>query len=331
MDKTELKYAALHITYFCENKCPYCYIGNVARDKHPPIEKVKKVIERLASNDIKEVLLVGGDPCSYPYIREVVELIKKLGFKVYILSNTLEFGKDLDFFISNIDDFQATILGSTENAHDEEAGRKGVYSKLIKNIKLLNEKGKKITVAISVHKQNYDKIFEIIKNLIENEKIKIKELIIQRVIPCGRAANTLSFSVTKEQVPAIFEQLNKIKQVYNLKIDFEDTFPLCIVPERLRYLQEKPCEWGFRKGSVNFNGDIARCGADGRFQLGNLFKIEKLQQFWKENPTLVDFRSKKWLPDKCKECIMLEKCRCGCSLSRVTNKDHECDVLCSFR
>ena len=328
--ETKLKYVAFHLTYVCENKCPYCYIGDEGRTKHPPLEQVKKDIEKLAENNVKEILLVGGNPCSYPYLKEVVELIKNLNLKCYILSNTLEFKQDLNFFLEKIDDFQTTILGATPEEHDNEAGRRGAYETLIKNLKLLNRKNKKLTITLSLHKQNYDKVFTIVRNLIENEKVKIKELILQRIIPCGRAANTLRFSVTKDQVPTIFEQLDKIKNIYNLKIDFEDPFPLCVIPEQCRYLQDKPCEWGFIKGSVNFNGDFARCGADVRFLLGNIFEIDNLKKFWKENPILVDFRSRKWLPERCQKCELLEKCGGGCSLSRITNKDHECDVLCPF-
>ncbi|MDI6603422.1 MAG: radical SAM protein [Patescibacteria group bacterium] len=326
----QLKYVAFHLTYVCENRCPYCYIRDEEREKHPPLEKVKGVIEKLAKSKIKEILRVGGNPCTYPYLKEVAKLIKKLNLKLFILSNTLEFGQNLVFFLDNIDDFQATVLGSTEEEHDNEAGRRGAYDVLIKNIKFLNENGKKVTIAISLHKQNYNKIFEIIKNLIENEKIKIRELVVQRVIPCGRAANTLKFSVAKEQIPIIFEQLHKIKEKYDLKIDFEDIFPLCIIPEKYRYLQTKACEWGFIKGSINFNGYMARCGADRRFLLGNIFKIKNLQEFWKKNPTLVDFRNRRWLPKECQECEFLEKCGGGCSLSRITDKDHECDILCPF-
>ena len=328
--ETKLKYVAFHLTYVCENKCPYCYIGDEGREKHPPFEKVKKIIEKLAKDGVEKILLVGGNPCTYPDLKEVVKLIKKLNLRVFVLSNTLEFGKKLDFFLNNIDDFQATILGATPGDHDNEAKREDAYALLIRNLKLLNKTGKEVTIAISLHKQNYNTIYEIVKNLVENEKVKIKKLVIQRIIPCGRAANTTRFSVTKEQVPIFFKQIHQIKQDYNLNIDFEDPFPLCIIPEKYRYLQKKPCEWGFIKGSVNFNGDLARCGADARFSLGNIFEIDNIQQFWKKSPILIDFRSRRWLPRECQKCELLKKCSGGCSLSRITDKDHECDILCPF-
>lgn len=325
-----LKYVALHLTYVCGNKCPYCYVGDGEREKHPPFNGVKKVIRKLGESGIEKILLVGGDPCVYPHLRKTVEFIKELNFECCILSNTLEFGENLNFFLNNIDDFQTTILGSSSEEHDGEARNKGAYDTLIKNLTVLTQKGKEITVAISLHKLNFDKVFEIVRNLIDRERIRVKELVIQRVIPSGRAVNTLSFSLDKEQVATTFKQLDKIKNNYDVSIDFEDPFPLCIVPKNYRYLQKKSCEWGFSKGSVNFNGGLSRCGADSRFSLGNILEIDNLQLFWEDNQVLVDFRGRKWLPGKCQKCELLERCGGGCSLSRITNNDHECDALCHF-
>lgn len=325
----KLKSVAFHLTYYCENKCPYCYIGDQNRQTHPPLEKIKKVIEKLTEGEVEKIFLVGGNPCSYPNLKEVIKLMKKLRLKVYILSNTLDFSKDLDFFINNINGFEATILGSTSQEHDFEAKRKGAYQILINNIKQLNKKGKSVKICLSVHKYNFDKIFKIVKNLIENEKLNIRKLGIQRIIPRGRVENSLEFSLNKEQLNLIFQQLHKIKKKYNLEIDIKDPFPLCLVDKKYQYLQTNSCRDGFEIGSINFNGEMSRCGADARFLLGNIFKVKDLQQFWNENPVLVDFRNRKWLPEKCQKCKLLERCGGGCPLSRVTDKDHDWDILIS--
>jgi len=325
----KLKSVAFHLTYYCENKCPYCYIGNEEREGHPPFKKVKRVIEKLAKGEVEKIFLVGGDPCSYPDLKAVIEVIKKLWLKVYILSNTLNFNKSSNFFINDINGFGATILGLTPEEHDIEAKRRGAYDILINNIRRLNRKGKGIKICLPLHRGNFNKVLKIVKNLIENEKINIRKLGIQRIIPRGRALNSLEYSLTKEQVNFIFEQLHRVRNDYNLDIDIKDPFPLCIVDKKYQYLQINPCKDGFEIGSINFNGDMSRCGADTRFSLGNIFKIRDLQQFWNENPILVDFRSRKWLPERCQKCKFLKKCGGGCSLSRCTDKDHDLDTLFS--
>ena len=329
--KFKLIFVALHLTYVCGNKCAYCYIGDEGRKKHPSFKKIELVIKKLAQSKITHLLLVGGDPCIYPDLKETVELAKKSGMNIYILSNTLNFDKkNLDYFISNIDEFHATIQGYDEKTHDLEAGRKGAYKTLLKNIRILNKNDTPIGIELSIHADNHKNIFKIIQNLVEKEKIKILELCVQRIVPCGRAAKNPKYAIRKEQILIIFDQLQQIRQNYGLKINFEDPFPLCTIPKEYRSLQNKVCEWGFTKASVNFKGDLSRCGADTRFLLGNILKTDNVQELWNKNSILVDFRSRKWLPKQCKNCKLLEKCGGGCSLSRITNKDHDCDALCPF-
>ncbi|MFH0837117.1 MAG: radical SAM protein [Candidatus Aenigmatarchaeota archaeon] len=325
---TELKYVAFHLTYVCKNKCPYCYIGNDNRTKEPHFDTVRKILQKIAKAGVRNILLVGGDVCTYSKLKDVVIIIKELGMNICIMSNTLDFGNDLDFFSKNVDKFHTTILGSNKREHDAEAGRVGAYEELIKNIKKLNKKGRKIGVAVSIHKNNYKNIKNMVINLIDNEKIQMNELVIQRVIPRGRAKDTKSFSITKDQANEIFKQLDEINKKYNLEIDFEDAFPLCIIDKKFHYLQKHGCEWGIDKVSVNFTGNLSRCSADERFLLGNIFKIKDIQKFWRENKTLIDFRNKTWLPKKCHICNLLQKCGGGCPLSQITNKDHDCDFLC---
>lgn len=330
MNLIKIKSVAFHLTYYCENKCPYCYIGNEERKTHPSLKKVKRVIEKLAEGRVENMYLVGGNPCSYPNLKDVIGLIKKLGLKVYVLSNTLDFNKKFGFFINNIDGFEATILGSTPQEHNIEARRKGAYDILINNIKRLNKNGKSVKICLSLHKGNFNKVLKVVKNLIENEKIKIRKLGIQRIIPHGRALNSLEYSLNREHLNVIFQQLHEIKRRYALNIDIKDPFPLCLIDKKYQYLQRNPCKDGFGIGSINFNGDMSRCGADARFSLGNIFKIRSLQQFWNNNPILVDFRSRKWLPKKCQQCKLLERCGGGCSLSRCIDKDYDRDILLPF-
>ena len=108
---------------------------------------------------------------------------------------------------------------------------------MINNIRRLNRKGKSIKICLSLHKNNFNKVFKIIKNLIENERINIRKVGIQRIIPRGRALNSLEYSLSEQQVNSIFEQLHRIKNNYNLDIDIKDPFPLCIVDKKYRYLQ----------------------------------------------------------------------------------------------
>lgn len=324
------KMMVLHMTPVCENRCEYCYMGYIGRTNHPPYHKIEKVIKELAKQRVKSILLGGGNPCTYPDLEKVIKLAYNLGFNIEIISNTLEF-KDKSI-LRYLSGFDATILGHSELEHDDVAKRNGAYRQLISNIKKLANDGYKIGIVLNATPKTYNKLFATVKNLIEVKNIprnNIRYVMIQRVIPKGRASNTLKYGLKKEHILTMFADIEKIEQVYGLKIVFEDAFPLCIVVEEKYHKYLSPCVWGFTKGSINWNGDISRCGADPRFRLGNIFE-KPLNEIWVRNPALLSFRSTDWMPLECQKCPLLEKCRCGCPLSNITESDHESDMLCPY-
>jgi len=238
--------------------------------------------------------------------------------------------KTQSFFIKNLDSLEATVLGESAKKHDAETRNQGSFKLLTNNIRKINSLGAKVKIWVSVSKTNYKGVFALVENLIKKEKLQISGLGVQRIIPQGRACNSLENSLSESQVGVVFKQLDQIYKKLNIPVVFEDPFPLCVVDEKYHYLQTHKCEWGFKIASINFNGDMGRCGADSRFLLGNVLAVSDLQSFWEKNKILQDFRSSNWMPTKCQACGLLENCWCGCSLSRVTNKDHEKDILCSF-
>jgi radical SAM protein with 4Fe4S-binding SPASM domain len=228
-----------------------------------------------------------------------------------------------------IDGVDATILGPNCISHDKVARREGAYNFLISNIIKLVSEGFKIGIVLNATPQTHNRLFQMMENLIEKENIpttSIRYVILQRVIPKGRALNTLKYGLKKEHIQPLFTDIEKIEQTYGLKIVFEDAFPLCLI-ERKYHKYLSPCVWGYTKGSINWNGDVSRCGADPRFRLGNIFE-ESLNEIWKKSPILLSFRHTDWMPLQCRNCSLLEKCRCGCPLSNVTESDHETDILC---
>lgn len=329
--KNELEMIAFHLTWLCKNKCEYCYAGNIERDHHPDLELVSKTLAELAKENIKEILLVGGDPCLYPNLIEVIELIKSYNIRLSLLSNSLFFKNDITFetAIKNVDDIGATILGENHLEHDLVAGKKGAYHLLTDNIRKINQANIPIGIVLNATPRTYDKFYKTIENLVNLEKIdKIRYVLIQRIVPSGRAKGSLKYAIDASQVNVICKDLQKIERDYGLKVVFEDPFPFCVVnSEYHRFLN--PCQWGFSKGSVNYSGDVSRCGADTSYNLGNIFKT-KLHVIWATSSTLISFRSRKWLPIECQTCKNLDRCGGGCSLSKLNLKEHDSDILCPY-
>lgn len=330
-----LKSVALHITPACDNDCDYCYMKSIRasnpnyKDFTPDYLKIEGILEKICDYKIENVLLVGGDPCKYPFLDKIVYHGHDLGLKIDIISNTLNLeNKDI---IDLINGFDTTILGKDSCSHDKIANREGAYEKLISNIKELCSHGSRVGIVLNATPENYYCLFDMVKNLIDHEKICsdfMRYVMVQRIIPNGFISDKFKYSLKKDQITPLFENIERIRSELGLKITFEDAFPLCAVNEDYhKYLS--PCAWGYSRCSMNWNGDVSRCGADPSYKLGNIFE-NSLDEIWENSPILQSFRSVDWMPTECKACSSLSKCRCGCPLSATTNFDHKPDMLCPF-
>ena len=147
----------------------------------------------------------------------------------------------------------------------------------------------------------------------------------QRIIPSGGARKEFKFGLNLEDMDVVMRQVDRLSHDFQLPITFEDPVPHCTVrPEYRHYLTR--CEWGYTKGSVNHKGELNRCGADDHYRLGSIFD-GSLQTKWRTHEILVSFRGKKYLPDECQRCDLLEQCGGGCPLSCGTHQDHSLDLL----
>lgn len=327
--KYKVELAAFHITERCTHCCPMCYI-NASQNKkqHPVLSQNMQVADELIRYGIKEVTLLGGDPAQYPGVTKIAEHFYNNEITVSILSNTLDFGEQyVDDAGKYIDAFEATIHSHIEDEHDSFCKTKGAFNKIVNNLKIFSDKRKKIGIAINVTAFTYDSIIKIVSSLCDIHHINLSYIIIQRIIPMGRATSISNFTLGRGQVITAINQLKKIQQEYDVQIIMEDPVPLCILPHEIQYFIS-PCKWGISKVAINSNGDTSRCGADPRYRLGNIFE-KSLDEIWNSSDVLNSFRNKSYLPGRCHACDLLTQCGGGCSLSCEIEKDHSIDYLFS--
>jgi len=316
---------AFHITEACEHHCAFCYANTSIRKKHIPLETIKKTIDKLVSDNVKinEVTLLGGDPALHPNIIEIAEYFHKNNIKVAVLSNTHNYS-DLKKALQFIDAFETTIHSDKVEDHDDFCGVNGAYLSVTEKLSFFSKNKKEIGIAVNITPQTYSKIYNIITNLLK-KNINIKYIIFQRIIPFGRAIKTSKFTTTREQIIVALRNIQKLEKEFKIKIIIEDPVPICILPEDLiKYIH--PCQWGLTKVSMNGYGELSRCGADPRNNLGNIFE-KPLSATWNDSAILKSFRNKKYLPGRCQSCEYLLQCGGGCPLSCEIEKDHGIDYL----
>ncbi len=320
---------AFHVTYVCSHQCPFCYAGDdvSAKPKHPPLEKATKVVDALGSAKVKNIMLLGGDPGAYPHAVELAKYaVESYGIRVSILSNTLLFpNSSLEEAAKYISAFETTIHHVEPRLHDQFCRREGAYQAVIGRLKRLSGLGRETGIAINILPTISDKIFDLVNRIVNVEKVKLNYIIVQRIVPFGRAAGSSNFTLTRQQAEQSLNDIKRIDKELGIRITVEDPFPLCILPNELKKYMT-PCKWGISIASVNIEGALSRCGADPRYRLGNILE-RPLLEIWNTSEILESFRNREYLPGRCKICNDFDRCGGGCPLSCEIEKDHGTDYL----
>ena len=185
--------------------------------------------------------------------------------------------------------------------------------------------GRQTGIAINILPAISDKIFDLVNRIVSVEKVNLNYIVVQRIVPFGRAAGSTEFTVTRQQAEQALTDIKRIDKELGITITVEDPFPLCILPSDLKKYMN-PCKWGFTIAACNIDGALSRCGADTRYRLGNIFE-RPLLEIWNTSEILESFRNREYLPGRCRICNDLERCGGGCPLSCEIEKDHGKDYL----
>lgn len=325
--KYKIELIALHITGICSHKCPMCYIADEHhKPEHPSLSDLLRIVDELANAEVAEIVLLGGDPATYPFLIELIKYIHSKGIAITILSNTLTFSNSsIEETSKYIGAFETTIHHYIPEKHDEFCRKSGAYNLVVGQLRKASQLKVKTGIAINVIPEISDKIYELVYRIVKIEKVQLDYIVVQRIVPFGRALNSSQFTLTRKHAEQALRGIKKVDTLLGIQITVEDPFPLCVLPENVKKYMN-PCAWGYTKAAINSKGDLSRCGADPRYRLGNIFETPILD-IWNNSEILDSFRSKNYLPGRCKVCESIEKCGGGCPLSCEIEKDHGIDYL----
>ena len=323
-DNHKIRQAILHISYACTHHCPMCYANAKYDAEIPQLSQLCRVIDKMVEADIMDITLVGGDPAIYPEIIPLMDYIHKQGATLSVLSNTLGFNGCRDDALRSVDVVEGTIHHSCSSKHDAFCGCDGAYDTLVDNLRFFSIHGKSVGLAINIIPFNYNVIYQIIENVIKNG-VNVDHIVVQRIIEFGRANGSLSYHITLDMANDALEQIVQAEKDFGIKIIFEDPLPMCAIDSKYRKYMH-PCEWGYSKVSLDYNGNISRCGADTFNFIGSIFE-DNINLLWDSAASIQEFREKKFLHEKCRCCEMVMECAGGCPISHEPKKGYSLDYL----
>lgn len=280
------------VTNKCNLKCKHCYLGKLD-NKELSKKELMNIAEKLASSNIMEVTITGGEALLVPSLPDIVALLIKNDIKVNIFTNALlldRFEKKLsnllgrnptdklDFFIS---------IDGLEKSHDSIRG-KGTYKKTIDNIKKAIIKGYRVTTNSVLSKMNYKDIPKLYTQLY---KLGVYKIQISNIIDAGNANSEMKLTIKEHEsfIKELKEELKELDEgsrlLYANMPDEECSSEVYILNDKgKKYLQREKwkCSAGIGKCTIDYNGNVYCCPFIKKYCLGNLLE-QDLKNIWSNN------------------------------------------------
>lgn len=304
------------ITRNCNSNCIFCGVEHKSLKKcrDEDISKIKNIIDILNKNEILRINFFGGEPLVYPKIIEAIKYSKELGFFNSLITNGFNINEKLcSEFVNNLDCIGVSLHGLKKH-HEELTRVPNSFDIVLSKLEILNRFNIPININMTVTKKNYLDIPEFVDLLLS--KYKIEGFAFNRCIPNKYNSN----EINEELVPTITEltkSLYLIKEVDekypNVNFSYAIHFPYCVVKDKSLLKYVGSCGFGKNYISIDQDGYLQLCSYTDKV-LGNIFE-DNFSDIWEKHRKIKEYRSEKWMPQKCLSCTYKMKCMAGCKVS----------------
>jgi len=150
------------ITWACPARCPFCTVPKSS--KQLPLKDYRRILElfkeRFGSEE-NAVVLSGGEPSSVPELKDYVDIAKRLGYMVTVVTNA--------FYIKNVLEARPDIIELSIDyfgeKHDKTRGVPKLFENAVKLVEMASFLGIQVVVRSTAMKDNIDDIIKLRQHL----------------------------------------------------------------------------------------------------------------------------------------------------------------------
>ncbi|MDP2091175.1 MAG: radical SAM protein [Candidatus Gracilibacteria bacterium] len=306
----------------CQLSCKFCLSSSsIEGTNELNIEQLKRIIQEMGELGVFRVKLGGGEPLIYPYIFDVIKLLRDNHIFVSLSTN----GKKMNRKIAQLLKLygvkvSVSMDGNLEN-NDYLRG-KGTYKQAINAIKILKEEGVvNLSIRMNIIPVNFEDISHIVV-LAKSLGIKAKFCFCR---PSGRASIDSSMLVGFDNSKYYYEVLKYLNSPEILPFVSIDESMMFEQPEELKtYIWgEQICGAANRSMHIDSSGKISPCVYMGKsYQQGKIYEDGSLINFWRGEigNAFAKMRNLQE-PEGCKTCDRLCKFECPANRSHFNGGD----------
>ncbi|MFH0786473.1 MAG: radical SAM protein [Pseudomonadota bacterium] len=308
-----------HLTERCNLHCRHCYQEGIASPELslPEIRQVVEEIDEMVKAWSKayeiafspSINVTGGEPFFRSDLFEILEVMGRKGFDLYLLSNGILIDRERARRLAglSVKGVQVSLEGP-EEIHESLRG-KGSFSASLKGVGQLIAEGIVVTLNMTLSEINAGTIAEMVAL---TKSLGVGRLGFSRLVPSGKGTELLPYLLSKEKVGDLYKEIfSRVSEGVEIvtgdpvaaQMDrFGDNVDLGSVPLG-------GCAAGLSGLTILPDGTVTPCRRL-PVPIGNV-KKDSLRELWVSSPVLESLRDRSRYQGKCGSCKRWAACR-GC-------------------
>lgn len=264
--------ADLNTGLICNLRCRFCYdLDHLNQKKGPSLEDLRRRMVLLNKSGIDTLDLTGGEATVRKDLIDIIRMAKEeFGMRqICLITNGFRLADPAYMnavLRAGINEFLFSIHGASAEIHDDLAGIKGSFDRVLQALKQADQAGVKLRVNTTVTAKNYTMLNEI-ASLISASRIENYNLILYNpILDAGRRVDQLAVRYS-EAAPFLKKVVDQYRHCFeHLHVKY---IPFCLMQGYERYVMNLlqasyiPYEWDFclraklRRGVVLYGMAVA--------------------------------------------------------------------------
>jgi pyrroloquinoline quinone biosynthesis protein E len=319
------------VTHRCPLQCPYCS-NPVALEKpagEMPASDWARVFEEAAGLGIVQLHISGGEPLARRDVTDIVRSARAAGLYVNLITAAVNMTEERADALAEagVEHVQISLQDANEAGCNRIVNYAKAFEKKLAAARLVVERGLPLTINAVMHRQNLDRVGEMIELALS---LGAHRLEVANTQYYGWAfVNRAALMPEPHQVEAATAIVNAARERLKgrMLIDY-------VAPDYYASRYPKPCMggWGRQFVTITPSGRALPCHAS-QVIPGLTFdnvRERSLGWIWRHSEAFNRYRGTAWMPEPCRSCErrLEDFGGCRCQAFMLTGKAENTDPVC---
>ena len=314
--KTDAPFRAdLALTYDCDNRCIHCYSSSPRWKGEMGTRDWKKVIEKLFSVGVPNLLFTGGEPTLREDLPELIAYAEKIGAVTGLVTNGRRLADESyvrELVSAGLDYVQVTLESHMPRVHERITGVSGSWDETVEGVKNAVRAGLYVDVNMTLSRLNVRHVAEYVDFLAQ---LGVRSVSANRLIYSGKALEVKEwFEPSFDEMREALEEFREKALEHGMRFTWYGVTRYCELNPLELEVGLKFCSACSITIAIEPDGTVIPCQSY-FYSLGNILK-DKWDRIWR-HPLCQQIRERRYAAPQCRECPLFSACGGGCPLEAI--------------